>query len=135
MAEPVPPLLAFAAGIQQQIERDIGHRQCPPQITEHLEAVMALHPIARWMCAAMAGIRCSIDGRVLVTIPLCSVVVRAEHGCDRPLPLTADVVGDDPDRAVLAGGVAGEKAAVAAAGCVVVGGLVVLGDGALEREG
>jgi len=54
-----------------------------------------------------------------------SVVLGKHHRGDRPLPLPADVVGDDPDRAVLAGGVAGEKAADAAAGGVVVGSLVV----------
>jgi hypothetical protein len=42
-----------------------------------------------------------------------------------PFPLAADVVGDDPDRAVLGREVAGEDAAVSAAGGVVVGRLVV----------
>ena len=57
-----------------------------------------------------------------------SVVLRKHHRGDRPFPLPPDVVRDDPERAVLGGGVAGEEAPIAGAGGLVVGGLVVLAD-------
>jgi len=57
-----------------------------------------------------------------------SVVVWKEHRGERAFPLTPDVVGDDPERAVLGSAVAGEKPAVAAMGGLTVGGLVVLAD-------
>jgi hypothetical protein len=55
----------------------------------------------------------------------CSVVVWEEHGGDRPVALAADVVGDHPELAVFGGEVAGEEAAIAAAGGFVVGGFVI----------
>ena len=63
--------------------------------------------------------RCQLRRRAL------SVVVGKQPGRDRPLALAPDVVGDHPDRAVVGGGVAGEEAAVACAGCFLVGSLVV----------
>jgi hypothetical protein len=57
-----------------------------------------------------------------------SIVVWKEHRGDGPVPLPANVVGDDPERAVLGGGVAGEEAAITAAGGLVVGGFVVVAD-------
>ena len=39
-----------------------------------------------------------------------SVVLRKHHRRDRPFPLPPDVVGDDPEHAVLGGGIAGEDA-------------------------
>ncbi len=57
-----------------------------------------------------------------------SVVLRKHHRGERPLALTPDVVGDDPELAVLGREVAGEEAPVAAAGGLIVGGLVVLAD-------
>jgi hypothetical protein len=56
--------------------------------------------------------------------PLGSVVVRKKHGGDGPLPFPANVIGDDPDGAVLGGVVAGEEAPIARAGGEVVGGIV-----------
>ncbi len=56
--------------------------------------------------------------------PLASVIVRKEHGGDGPLPFPANVIGDDPDRAVLGGVVAGEEAPIACTGGEVVGGFV-----------
>jgi hypothetical protein len=60
--------------------------------------------------------------------PFCSVVVWEEHGGDRPVALAADVVGDHPELAVFGGEVAGEEAAIAAAGCFGVGGFVVFAE-------
>jgi hypothetical protein len=57
-----------------------------------------------------------------------SVVLRKHHRRDRPFPLTTDFVGEDPELAVLDGAVAGEEAAIAVTGGLVVGGLVVLAD-------
>ena len=57
-----------------------------------------------------------------------SVVLRKDHRGEGPFPLTTDVVGDDPDLAVLGREVAGEEAPIAAAGSLVVGGHVVLAD-------
>jgi hypothetical protein len=56
------------------------------------------------------------------------VVVRKEHRGDRPLALAADVIGEDPERAVLGGGVAGEEAAVAGAGLELPLGLGLAAD-------
>ena len=57
-----------------------------------------------------------------------SVVLRKHHRGDRPFPLPADVVGDDPERAVLGSAVAGEEPPIAATGGLIVGGHVVLAD-------
>ncbi len=57
-----------------------------------------------------------------------SVVLWKEHRGEGPFPRTTDVVGDDPELAVLGGGVAGEEAAVAGAGGLLVRGPVVLAD-------
>jgi hypothetical protein len=51
-----------------------------------------------------------------------------EHGGDRSFALAAGVVGDHPELAVFGGEVAGEEAAIAAAGGFVVGGFVVFAE-------
>jgi hypothetical protein len=56
------------------------------------------------------------------------VVLREHHRGDRPLALAPDVVGDDPELAVLGSAVAGEEAPIPSTGGLVVGGLVVLAD-------
>jgi hypothetical protein len=60
--------------------------------------------------------------------PWGSAVVRKEHRGDRPLALATDVIGDDPQRAVLGGGVAGEEAAAAGAGLALPLGLGLAAD-------
>ncbi len=56
--------------------------------------------------------------------PLGSVIVRKEHGGDGPLSFPTNVIGDDPNRAVLGGVVTGEEAPIACTGSEVVGGFV-----------
>jgi hypothetical protein len=79
--------------------------------------------------------------------PLGSVTVRKKHSCDGSLPFPANVIGDDPDGAVLGGVVAGEEAPIACACGEVVGGFVfrveiapiaggvAIKEGGEEREG
>jgi hypothetical protein len=55
-----------------------------------------------------------------------SVVLRKHHRGEGSFPLPPDVVGDDPELAVLGREVAGEEAPITAAGSLIVGGLVVL---------
>jgi len=55
-----------------------------------------------------------------------SVVLREHHSRKGSLPLPTDVVGDDPERAVLGGAVAGEEPPIAAARGFIVGCPVVL---------
>jgi hypothetical protein len=50
-------------------------------------------------------------------------------------PLPANVVGDDPQLPVLGSAVAGEEPAIAAAGGILVGGLVVLAEVAPVASG
>ena len=57
-----------------------------------------------------------------------SVVLRKHHRREGPFPLPPDVVRDHPQLPVLGCAVAGEKPPIAAAGGLIVGGLVVLAD-------
>ena len=70
MAEPMAAFLTLTLGVEQEVEGNIGLRQLPPEFPEHVEAV-----IARWMCAAISVIRCSIDRSVVAMGPFCSEVV------------------------------------------------------------
>jgi hypothetical protein len=76
-------------------------------------------------CCFLLGPFVGAGGLAAHQLSVVSVIVWEEHGGDGSFSLTADVVGDDPDGAVLGCVVDGEEASIASASGQVIGGLVL----------